>query len=356
MSRFTELLSIGYLGAGHDVEVLRPSDVLSRRVKGLRLRKLVSYVEQLVAFPIRVILLRRNLEWVHIADHSDALWLLWPVRARERVVTCHDLFAVRAARGEIPEHKTRSSGRLYQFLVLRGLRKATMIEAVSAATLNDVERIIGPGLGLIVHNPLSPSMLKSEQIKSPPMSRPFALVVSSSGWRKRRGHAIQVWLQLAAATEGGHLALAVVGPPLTAEELTSVPLDKKAEITEFSGISDDILKRLYEQATTLLQVSKYEGFGWPIVEANAFGTPAICSNEMVFREVGRGSTFICDVLEQNDWSAILNWINSGEAVRKAHENARRFSMEKFSKRLEEVRLIQMKTGPTHVQVQAGELS
>ena len=339
MIRFTDLLSRGYNESGHDVTVLRPSNRMSRRIADERLRKLISYFEQLIIFPIRVLLSQPRCDWLHVADHSDAQWLLWPLRATSRVITCHDLLAVRAARGEFTERQPRLSGRLYQRLVISGLRRATLIEADSDATLADVQRIVGPTKAVRIHIPLSPSMAYFAQTNLvSPLPHKYALVVSSSGWRKRRDHAVQVWLRLIAEPGWEDVRLAIVGPALTTGELDSVSADLRSRIFEFSGINDEELSRLYAGATVLLQVSKYEGFGWPIIEANAFGTPAICSDEPVFREVGRGNVFVSDNLERVDWSSITTWLDGPLARQDAILNADRFSMKKFSDLLEEVRL------------------
>lgn len=72
----------------------------------------------------------------------------------------------------------------------------------------------------------------------------------------------------------------------------------------FTGyLSDDELKVLYKHAFLYVFPSVYEGFGIPIIDAQAFGIPVICSNIPVFKEIaGKGAEFcelnILDVVKK----------------------------------------------------------
>ena len=53
----------------------------------------------------------------------------------------------------------------------------------------------------------------------------------------------------------------------------------------FPSLDDASVFRLYQNAVGLLQLSKGEGFGLPIIEAANHGTPVLCSDIPVFREI-----------------------------------------------------------------------
>ena len=53
----------------------------------------------------------------------------------------------------------------------------------------------------------------------------------------------------------------------------------------FHDASDADMAALYANATALLFLSKGEGFGLPLIEAAQFGTPIVCSDLPVFREI-----------------------------------------------------------------------
>lgn len=59
-----------------------------------------------------------------------------------------------------------------------------------------------------------------------------------------------------------------------------------AERVDWSGYLDDAgLLRAYQDADALALLSKYEGFGLPVLEAMACGTPVVCSNAASLPEV-----------------------------------------------------------------------
>lgn len=333
MNRYSDLLTEGYRRAGFAVRVLKPTSILSRRLRPGHLRKMVIYVESLVLFGLRLLCHRIRGSVVHVADHSDALWLCLPLRSRSTVVTCHDLFAVRAARQEIPEHSTRLSGRIYQALVCAGLRRSDLVLAVSEATRNDVERLF-PGASVeVVHNPLAPSLDPAESgVVAPNIAAPYILIVSSVGWRKRREHAIKVWMQMEAVSTQ-KLDLVIVGPQLSAEERSMADKTSPGEVRIITNVGDGELMGLYAEALAVVQVSRYEGFGWPVIEANIHGTPAICADLPVLREIGPCNLFISDSLEGVDWRNALEELQSLNMRRAVLEYAQRYRMDHFADEL-----------------------
>ncbi|MBB5631960.1 glycosyltransferase involved in cell wall biosynthesis [Cryobacterium mesophilum] len=59
-----------------------------------------------------------------------------------------------------------------------------------------------------------------------------------------------------------------------------------------NGVTDEEYARLLSRATALVTASFEEGFGIPVIEALAMGTPVVCSDIPVFREVaGPGAVY-----------------------------------------------------------------
>jgi len=54
----------------------------------------------------------------------------------------------------------------------------------------------------------------------------------------------------------------------------------------FNGASDEEYERAMLEATALVTASRDEGFGLPVVEAQALGTPVLLSDIPIFREIG----------------------------------------------------------------------
>ncbi|MGN6799893.1 MAG: glycosyltransferase, partial [Gaiellaceae bacterium] len=86
---------------------------------------------------------------------------------------------------------------------------------------------------------------------------------------------------LAAARAAG-LPLVVVGPKKDAALARRLAADG-ADVRGF--IAQEELARLYQAAEALVLPSHYEGFGIPVLEAMASGTPVVCSDDEALREV-----------------------------------------------------------------------
>ena len=334
MQRYASDLESAYLSQGWEVTVKRPSAALSSRIGYGPLRKLIAYVEALIIFPVAVASRSPRAQLLHVSDHSNALWLLGPAawRFRRAIVTCHDLFAVRAALGEIPEHSTRATGRLYQALVRAGMTQADLIECDSDVTRSDVERLIPRADCVTIHLPVArtaqPNPTSSHEGN-------YVMVVSPGGWRKRREHAVAVWERLRQSEASSPLSLVVVGPELEPHELSATAQPDQIQVV--NGVSDEELHSLYASALAVLQVSRYEGFGWPIVEAHVNGTPALCTDGAVFREIaGDGGIFLSDDLDSVDWDAVLKQLRLAASRDRALENARRFTPKQFARKVDDV--------------------
>jgi glycosyltransferase involved in cell wall biosynthesis len=336
MLRYTRLLADGYSSTGRAVTILRPTDRLSRSTPKT-LRKWSRYLEQLAFLPVLAARSRNRI--VHLADHSDAVYLALLPRLRS-IVTCHDLIAVRAARGELPEHVPGPSGRAYQALVRIGMRRASLVASVSRTTAADVERLIGTA-SPVLPNPISPSISTSypNAVRSA-RHRPYMLVVSTVGWRKRRWQALNVWLKLREVMPSKP-DLVIVGPPLDEREqqlIARQPKSVHAAIQAQSGLSDADLASLYKNAVCLIQMSKYEGFAWPIIEANLFGTIAVCADEPILRETGLGNIFVpgdsLDSLSDSEWCEIVEVAQSGSRSDELSARAKSFDAASFSTALD----------------------
>lgn len=105
-------------------------------------------------------------------------------------------------------------------------------------------------------------------------------------------------------------------------------------------INDSELECLYKHALIYVFPSLYEGFGIPMLDAQNFNIPVLCSNIPVFREVGGSSVEYFDLETANLYDKIINIINNEnlikQLVEKGQENLKRFSLTNINKQLNNV--------------------
>ena len=65
------------------------------------------------------------------------------------------------------------------------------------------------------------------------------------------------------------------------------------DVIHLSG-SDELLAKLYSDATAFIYPSKYEGFGIPPLEAMSYGCPVVCSNTSSIPEVAGNAAEMFD--------------------------------------------------------------
>jgi glycosyltransferase involved in cell wall biosynthesis len=142
------------------------------------------------------------------------------------------------------------------------------------------------------------------------LAPPFVLSVGGLQARKNLP-ALLAALSLARHTIP-HLTLAIVGRPMW--NYTTLPEAVErlglASAVRFTGhVRDADLPALYNAAAALCMPSLYEGFGLPILEAMACGTPVVCSTAPALVEVA-GNAALC--VAPHDHAALAEAI--GQAV------------------------------------------
>jgi alpha-1,3-rhamnosyl/mannosyltransferase len=80
-------------------------------------------------------------------------------------------------------------------------------------------------------------------------------------------------------------------------------------------------------ATALVFPSTYEGFGAPLIEAMAFGTPVVCGDHPALREVA-GSAAIVLPADADAWSAALDEVDRrrAELVAAGHDRVSQYTL------------------------------
>ncbi len=113
----------------------------------------------------------------------------------------------------------------------------------------------------------------------------------------------------------------------------------KDRIVRTGYISNELKRDLYRCAKVFVFPSMYEGFGMPVTEAMACGTPCVISDTSSLPEVAGGNAAIVDLYDINGYSdAFLKAINSDiteDTRRRLVENASRYTWEETAKAYKE---------------------
>lgn len=111
---------------------------------------------------------------------------------------------------------------------------------------------------------------------------------------------------------------------------------KSIDYEKHVNLKLDALCNLYASSDLLVFPSIYEGFGLPIIEAQAYGVPVITSNITAMPEVGKDSVLYVNPYDVDEIEmAIYKLINKKdlrmELVGKGYENIQRFKIENIAK-------------------------
>jgi glycosyltransferase involved in cell wall biosynthesis len=303
MLRYAQMLREGLSEAGHHVTLAVPRPVLNRRGRPASgIWKWVGYVDKMVLSAADLARAASQADVVHVCDHGNAFYI--PGRpGKPYVVTCHDLLAVRASLGENTDCAPSLTGHYLQRLILDGLKRATAIACVSAATLRDARRLLGDYRGPLVVAPNSlnypyhrlgadETRTRLKSVPALPADGEYVLLVGGNHRRKNREAALRALAEIASSWPG---RLVIAGEPLGGDQrLLAGQLSVLDRIVEISAASNELLEALYNGALALLFPSRFEGFGWPIIEAQACGCPVICSSADPLPEVAGSAAIFCE--------------------------------------------------------------
>ena len=255
------------------------------------------------------------------------------------VVTIHDLIPLR-----YPEYFTPFQRLVYGVAVRLAARTAKRVLADSQSAANDLQLFLGlpeahirvvPAAADPTFHVCTATEVKAIREKYDLPER-YVLHLSSSKPHKNLVRLVEAWalLEERGETFGHSLALAGQVSPRYPEVRDRVRLLNMEGLVRLLGrIPDSDLPALYNGAAWFVFPSLYEGFGLPVLEAMACGTPVVCSNTSSLPEIVGDAAITFDPEDTEGMTealihALVDPVLAMEMGNKALQRARQFSWER----------------------------
>ena len=238
--------------------------------------------------PYRRLARELKLDVIHYTNQFGGAFL---PRSVKRVATLHDLTPIL-----FPRTHPRRRVMAYRLMARVSLRRCDRVIVHSLSTREDlVQRGYGEREKIVqipsgVGPRFKPGVKTDTFVQRHHLDRPFMLTVGVLEPRKNQTLLFEVLRRLRQA--GHEIDLVIIGRegwrwsnPIGRPEYS----DLRPWVRILEDVSDDELIEFYGRAAVFTYPSIYEGFGLPVLEAMACGTPVVSSNTSSLPEVGGGA-------------------------------------------------------------------
>ncbi|WP_338412938.1 glycosyltransferase [uncultured Sphaerotilus sp.] len=275
-----------------------PGEVIRLSVKILR------YIDQYFLFPCR--LLRQassndgRILYIFV-DQALGPWI--PLLSRQlHCIYVHDFAALRKSRGYFVGLSSNIKERINQSLIAAGVKRGRCFICISEKSKQDLLQLVSPSnlsSLVVIPNALNSNfqaLKKTEARKSIGLNvnggERLLVYVGTCAFNKNVPGLLYILAELKKRLIGGIRLLMISELPDEIYKLAS-DLGIKSNIIVYRNVDSLALNQFYSAADLMIMPSIHEGFGWPLIEAQACGTPVITTDESPMRDVaGPHSLFI----------------------------------------------------------------
>jgi len=281
---------------------------------------------------------REGIDVFHSTNYMIPLWAFSLKRSGpiKCVVTLHDLIPI-LFRDHAPKSRKARLFPVYMYIMRQVVARAHTIITVSDASARDVREHLQPtGQVVTVYNGISSRYQQNRDVERvdiilyvgrfDPYKNVPLLVEAFADARERIER--PVTLQIIGAED-----------PRYPEALQ---VAKQRGVNEFIDwthyVSDEELLNAYQSARVLVLPSDYEGFGMPVLEAMACGTPAICARSSSLPEVAGEAGLFFEPGNREQLTDLLVQVfdQGGPSVAQLTDQASKFTWDRAARHTLEV--------------------
>jgi glycosyltransferase involved in cell wall biosynthesis len=231
-------------------------------------------------------------------------YVLPPFTRARAVVTIHDIIHLL-----YPQFLPNRIAYLYaRLMIRRALQRAARIITVSYNSKRDLVDYfsVAPSRIEVIYNGVSPrfspeiaSGQRDAAAKRYGLKRPYLLFLGGEKPHKNVQNVVRAFAEARRQTSMPHV-LVLAGPmpanPARLEALISA-LDLREHIVRTGVVPEEDLPAIYAGADVFVYPTLYEGFGLPVIEAMACGTPVLTSSTSALQEVAGGYAYLADPMD-----------------------------------------------------------
>lgn len=343
MQKYADIIISGLTAKNYQVDLVSPQPIFGK-LKSSRygLGKWLGYIDKYGLFANKLSQIQADI--IHVCDQGNAIYINY-LQNQNHLITCHDVLAIRSALGQIPENPTSWTGKQYQALNLTGLNKANYIVCASHTTreqLLSISTIQPEKTSVIYHSlnyPFHRLSLESaaQRLSARPelLQIPFIMHVGDDTWYKNRPGLLRIFAHYRRLYPDSDVYLLLAGrqPSQETEQLIQ-ELNLEQRVIKWVSPTNEQLKALYSIAQALIFPSLYEGFGWPVIEAQACGCPVVCTSNSPFPEIAADAALMAPAEEEEELAHLISKVihsssSRFELIQKGLANVERFSSGKI---------------------------
>lgn len=199
---------------------------------------------------------------------------------------------------------------------------AGIIVPTQAASRSVMKRLRDKGRSDIaikaLPHPVADVFLQKEPPDPELLSKNYFVVCGAIEPRKNHRVLFEVWEQLVQQRGDNAPQLVVAGSPGRGArpilEMLAQSPSLRSRVMFAPGLSSPALRRVIANAKALLMPSLAEGFGLPIIEGLATGTPVIASSLAAHQEIAGDFAVYCDPNNPDAWLKEISRFSDGDAA------------------------------------------